>query len=108
MYRFVLRLAIHWGCPPSEIYDKLSSREISELMIYDSLHPFGDRRLGLEVAHLARAIAHGGLKDPSGELTDYLLFDTPTLEPAEETKSVDEIKEEQLRLIKNMDLIFGL
>lgn len=106
MYRFVLRLAIHWGCPPSEIYDKLSSREISELMIYDSLHPFGDRRLGLEVAHLARAVAFGVLDKPSGELSDYLLFDTPTL--TQENDSVDDIKEEQLRVIENLGLIFDL
>lgn len=75
-------------------------------MVYDSLYPFGDRRLGLEIAHLARATAFGAISEPSGRLNDYLLFDTPTLPTVADT--ADAIKEEQMAVIDTLDLIFGV
>ena len=96
---------MQWGCPPSVVRNSVTSSELTELMVYDGLYPSGFERDNLLNAHLVRATAYGALSEPSGDLDDHTLFHLPPPE-ATPVDEVDAIKEEQLRVMAMLDLIF--
>ena len=51
-------MALALGIPVKELLQRITSRELSEWMAYESIEPFGERRSDLRMGILASLIAN--------------------------------------------------
>lgn len=77
--------------PRAELLSRMSSRELTEWMIYESIEPFPAQRIDQEIAMLTALTANTN-RDPKKrsqpfEIADFLLFKEAKVESAEDKAS---------------------